>query len=199
MAVTVLPGALCTVFYLSAPMTTLTQSTVANQIRGGNFCAMTSISFCLIHSFYKYFLIVNCVSGTVCYFPSLPAQQDHGKKHKFLTMVIPPMAFCSFRTSWTPSSSRILVPTGSNIYNGSSYQHTKVGLLHLTLKTGIPQVHQSSLSLVAQVCQPPLSLPYLLSCQGHCTSISCIYANQKKVCIPKDTFLPSDRRSFRTY
>lgn len=83
---------------------------------------LTSIGFCLILSFCKYSLIVYQVPGTVHYFPSLPAQQDRGKKHKFMAMVMLPMAICSFRTSWSLSQapvegSRTLEPTGSKICN----------------------------------------------------------------------------------
>lgn len=40
--------------------------------------------FCLMHSSCEYFLVINHVSGTMHYFPSLPAQQYHGIKEKFV-------------------------------------------------------------------------------------------------------------------
>lgn len=89
----------------------------------GTFHAMTYVGYCFIYSFCKYFLIVYHVPDTVCYLPSLSSRKYHGRKPKFMAVVMPPMAFCSFTTSWNSQApvegNRPLEPSGSKICNGS--------------------------------------------------------------------------------
>lgn len=118
--VIILPGTRVSSLYLLLPVCPhdWVDTVIYSQLGPvGIFHAMTYVGYWLIHSFCKYFLIVYHVPGTVRYVPSLPAQKYHGK-HKLMAVVMPPMAFCSFRTSWTSSqapveSSRPLNPLGA--------------------------------------------------------------------------------------